>query len=161
MRATVPPIADNAAALNTREHGEQLIAHLQNVMHALYVMLEKEIELVRAGRLSEVAHLEPKKAELARIYATDAAVVKANSAFLKRELPVMFEKLRGWHVTFQTLLQTNLTVLATAHAVSEGIIRGVAGELARKVAPSTYGRSGRPEVPRTNQALPFAVSRSM
>ena len=33
------------------------------------------------------------------------------------------------HNTFRDLLQTNLTVLATAHAVSEGIIRGVSGEL--------------------------------
>jgi len=65
MRATVPAIADAAAALKTREHGEQLIAHLQHVMQALRAMLEKEIELVRAGRLSEVARMQPGKSELA------------------------------------------------------------------------------------------------
>ena len=43
--------------------------------------------------------------------------------------------MRERHTAFQALLQTNMTVLATAHAVSEGIIRGVSGELARKRAP--------------------------
>jgi hypothetical protein len=161
MRATVPAIADAAAALKTREHGEQLIAHLQHVMQALRAMLEKEIELVRAGRLSEVARMQPGKSELARIYTTDAAVVRANWAFLKREVPAMIARLREWHDAFQALVQVNLAVLATAHAVSEGIIRGVAGELARKAAPSTYGRSGRPNLPQANQAQPMALSRML
>jgi hypothetical protein len=161
MRATIQAQTGNAAALKTREHGEQLIAHLQHAMHALRDMLEKEIELVRAGRLSEVARLEPSKAELARIFTTDAAMVKANAAFLKRELPALFEKLASWHVAFQKVVQVNLTVLATAHAVSEGIIRGVASELARKAAPSTYGRSSRPGVHGSGQVQPLAVSRTL
>ena len=37
----------------------------------------------------------------------------------------------------------NLTVLATAHAVSESIMRGVSAELARKATPQAYGASGR------------------
>ena len=40
---------------------------------------------------------------------------------------------------FNALLQINLTVLATAHAVSEGLIRGAHAEVARKNAPQTYG----------------------
>ena len=63
---------------------------------------------------------------------------------------------------FRSLLQTNLTVLATAHAVSEGIIRGVSGELARKQAPSTYGANGRANQPsRRKASQPLAISRSL
>ena len=62
---------------------------------------------------------------------------------IARSLPGAYAALRERHGAFQALLQTNMTVLATAHAVSEGIIRGVSGELARKRAPSTYGPSGR------------------
>jgi hypothetical protein len=69
--------------------------------------------------------------------------------------------LRARHDRFQSLLQTNLTVLATAHAVSEGIIRGVSGELARKRTPSTYGASGRANAPNARAAQPMAVSRSL
>ena len=38
------------------------------------------------------------------------------------------------------MLQINLTVLATAHAVSEGIVRGVNTEMQRRNIPNTYTR---------------------
>ena len=63
------------------------------------------------------------------------------------------------HSEFRALIQTNLTVLATAHAVSEGIVRGVSGELARKASPQTYGESGRTTAPDPRSAPPLAVSR--
>ena len=59
------------------------------------------------------------------------------------------------------LLQMNLTVLATAHAVSEGIIRGVSGELARTRAPQTYGASGRANAPDPRASQPLALSRKL
>jgi hypothetical protein len=59
------------------------------------------------------------------------------------------------------LLQTNLTVLATAHAVSEGIIRGLSDQLARKSTPQTYGASGRTNLPSRGAGVPLAVSRSL
>jgi hypothetical protein len=74
-------------------------------------------------------------------------------------MPDQIEALRRRHDAFRTLLQINLTVLATAHAVSEGIVRGVSGEMARKSAPQTYGASGRPNLPRRAAAAPLAVSR--
>jgi len=43
--------------------------------------------------------------------------------------------------------------------VSEGIIRGVARELARKAAPKTYGMSGRTGVARVSMVQPVAISR--
>jgi hypothetical protein len=76
-------------------------------------------------------------------------------------LPAALDRLRNRHDAFQALLQTNLTVLATAHAVSEGIIRGVSGELARKLAPSTYGASGRANGPSAKTSQPLALSRRL
>jgi len=64
-----------------------------------------------------------------------------------RWIPDAFDRLNKRHNTFRDLLQTNLTVIATAHAVSEGIIRDVSGELSRKQAPSTYGANGRAQAP--------------
>ena len=64
--------------------------------------------------------------------------------------------MRERHAAFQTLLQKNLTVMATAHAVSEGIIRGVSGEIARKRAPSTYGATGRASAPAPSTSQPLA-----
>ena len=62
---------------------------------------------------------------------------------------------------FQAALQTNLTVIATAHAVSEGIIRGVSGELARQQTPSTYGAGGRATAPAAKTSQPLAISRTL
>ncbi len=56
-------------------------------------------------------------------------------------------------------LEAGLTVLATAHAVSEGIMRGVSDELSRKAAPSTYGATGRANAPGRSAAQPLAISR--
>jgi hypothetical protein len=78
-----------------------------------------------------------------------------------RWIPDAFDRLNKRHNTFRDLLHTNLTVLATAHAVSEGIIRGVSGELARKQAPSTYGANGRAHAPTAKATQPLALSRSL
>ena len=57
--------------------------------------------------------------------------------------PREIDALRQRHDVFHALLQINLTVLATAHAVSEGIMRGVSEEVnAQDRRRSTYGASG-------------------
>ena len=59
----------------------------------------------------------------------------------------------------QALLQINLTVLATAHAVSESIMRGVSQELARKATPQGYGASGKAAAPTVSGQQPLTLSR--
>jgi len=116
---------------------------------------------VRAGKLKQAATLESTKTELGRLYATDTAQVKANLATLSEHVPDLLAALRKQHETFTALLQTNLTVLATAHAVSEGLVRGAHAEVARKTAPQTYGQSGRATTPARNTATPISVSRTL
>ena len=76
-------------------------------------------------------------------------------------MPELLAALRKQHDTFNALLQINLTVLATAHAVAEGLIRGAHAEVARKNAPQTYGSSGRASAPPRNAATPVSVSRTL
>ncbi len=59
------------------------------------------------------------------------------------------------------MLQINLTVLATAHAVSEGIVRGVNTEIQRRNIPNTYTSAGRRAAPGPRHMTPLAVSRSL
>ena len=144
---TIESTATRPHRIETAADGERLIRHLADVLEALLGIVEEETELVRAGRISRAAKLETRKAELCGLYLGAAERLKANSAFLGANLPDKVDELRRRHDTFRALLQINLTVLATAHAVSEGIIRGVAGELTRKSAPQTYCPSGRPTAP--------------
>jgi hypothetical protein len=140
---------------------ERVIAGLNTIMDRLAETLEEETAHVRAGRLRDAAKLQEAKDELARCYAAESARVTAARALIAGSPPAALNHLRKRHEAFQTLLQTNLTVLATAHAVSEGIIRGVSGELARKRAPSTYGASGRANAPSTKASQPLALSRTL
>jgi hypothetical protein len=147
-----PPIASAA-------EGERVIRHMMDVMDALVASVEEETELVRAGRLAEAAEIEPSKAELSRMYIEDTARIRAAQIYLVQVAPKLVAELRQRHDLFRALLQINLTVLATAHAVSEGIMRGVSAELARKAMPQAYGASGHATVPSAAALQPLTVSR--
>jgi hypothetical protein len=145
----------------TDVHGaEKAIASLESVMDRLEQTVTEETARVRAGRLRQATELDEAKIEFARLYIRESDYVKAARNAIARLAPEALERLRRRHDAFQGLLRTNLTVLATAHAVSEGIIRGVSGELARKQAPSTYGASGRAQPPSTKTSPPLAISRT-
>lgn len=154
-------VAPSQRPLQNAAEGEQLIAHLVQVMDTLLGTVEEETALVRNGKLRAASALAQPKSDLAQLYIADVMRVRANQPFLANALPKVLESLKSRHDMFRALLQINLTVLATAHAVSEGIVRGVANEMAKKAAPSTYGASGRANVPNPRAAQPIAVSRSL
>ncbi len=132
---------------------------LCEVMDGLLALVEQETALVRAGKLGEAMPLQRKKTELSRQYMAAVTRLKASEAYLAASAPDLLAELRRKHDLFHALLQINLTVLATAHAVSEGIMRGVSDELSRKAAPQTYSASGRPNLPGPRAAQPLAISR--
>jgi len=153
-QTTTVPVASLAEA-------EQLAGHFDQVMESLLAVVEEETKLVRDGRLSDAAKLEQPKADLARHYLADAARLRTATALLRQSRPELLESVRRRHDLFRSLLQINLTVLATAHAVAEGLVRGVSSELARKAAPQTYGASGRAIAPPASATQPLAVSRQL
>ena len=148
------PVADSTEA-------QAVIGHLSDVMDALLGVVEEETKLVRLGKLTEVARLEPRKTNLARLYLADTARLQASQPYLAKAVPGVMGVLRERHNTFRAMLQINLTVLATAHAVAEGIIRGVSTAMNRNSAPQTYGATGRYTAPPARNALPLSVSRSL
>jgi hypothetical protein len=146
------PIANEAEA-------QQVIGHLSDVMDALLGLVEEETRLVRQGKLTEAARLVEKKTGLARLYLGDTARLQASERYLKQTVPGVLKILRQRHDTFRATLQINLTVLATAHAVAEAIIRGVSDQINRNAAPQTYGASGYRTAPPPRSAQPLALSR--
>jgi hypothetical protein len=150
--STPRPVTSPAEAL-------RLVSHLSDVMDALLGTIEEETELVRAGRLREAAQLEASKTDLSRMYLVDTARIRQSWSYLSDAAPEHLAALRQRHDLFQALLQINLTVLATAHAVSEGIMRGVSEELARRATPQAYGASGRATAPAASGMQPLTVSR--
>jgi hypothetical protein len=147
------------APVTTAAEAQALATSYVEVMDTLIGVLQQETDLVRLGKLAQAAKLAGPKAELTRLYIADTLQLRASRAQFANLAPDTFEALIRRHDKFRALLQINLTVLATAHAVSEDIVRGVSGELARKSSPQTYGANGRSNVPDPRAALPLTVSR--
>ena len=160
MNATNTVIPSPAPATSPAD-AALLMGRLMQAMDTLVAMIEEETALVRVGRLREAALIERNKGDFARSYVTDMSRLAASGAALAQVAPERAQAFRERHAQFHALLRTNMTVLATAHAVSEDLIRGVSGELARKAAPQTYGATGRPAAPGKSTIQPLAVSRSL
>ena len=154
-----PAPTPKPAPIANAGEAKRAIANLNKIMDRLVATVEEETEHLRAGKLRDAVELDEAKVELARAYAAESERVKSAKDIIAESLPEQLDALRRRHDAFQTLLKKNLTVLATAHAVAEGIVRGVSGELARKAAPSTYGASGRANAPSSKASQPLAVSR--
>jgi hypothetical protein len=148
------------AAISASE-ARKLAENLMEVMSALLGVIEHETELVRAGKLREAMALEPQKTELTRRYVAAVGQLKASQKPLAQSAPEFLTTLHRHHDTFHAMLQVNLTVLATAHAVSEGIVRGVNAEMQRRNIPNTYTAAGQRAAPGSRHITPFAVSRSL
>ena len=161
-KSATPKSADSvrspAPAASMQETG-MVVEHLLAVMDAMLGVVDEETALVRAGKLAAAARLMPSKHELSQLYITGTERLKASQPNLARTAPAVLAALRQRHDLFHAVLQMNLTVLATAHAVSEGIMRGVSDELTRKSAPAAYGATGRTMTPQARRAQPLALSR--
>ena len=156
-----PETISTPAPVATVAEAERLISRFTNILQALVEIVQQETDLVRAGGVNAATALETSKADLTRLYVAYTLRLRASSEQLRSLVPDLLSELRRRHDAFHALLQINLTVLATAHAVSEGIVRGVSGEMARKLAPQTYGASGRTVSPPHSTSAPLTMSREL
>jgi hypothetical protein len=139
----------------------KLAEELMDAMNALLALIERETELVRAGKVREAMSFEGKKQELSRNYVAAVSQLKANQPQLAKSAPELLSTLHRHHDAFRAMLQVNLTVLATAHAVSESVVRGVNAEIQKRNVPNTYTAAGRRAAPGPRHITPLAVSRSL
>ncbi|XIA64008.1 hypothetical protein ACFIOY_34380 [Bradyrhizobium sp. TZ2] len=160
-RSAPSPSPAPAKAISSPLEARKLAEELMDVMSGLLGIIERETELVRAGKIREAIRLEEQKGELSRRYMVAVGNFKNAQKYLQQISPELLTTLRHHHDTFRAMLQINLTVLATAHAVSEGIVRGVNTEIQRKNIPNTYTASGQRAAPGPRNITPLTVSRSL
>ncbi len=146
---------------STPAEARKLAENLVDAMSTLLGVIERETALVRAGKVREAMMLETQKSELSSRYVGAVAHLKASQKYLTQSAPELLTTLHRHHDTFRAMLQVNLTVLATAHAVSEGIVRGVNTEIQRRNIPNTYTAAGQRAQPGRANITPLAVSRSL
>ena len=146
--------------ITTQADAEGAIGELAQLIEKMSGIIEQETTLVRAGHLRRASALEQQKSQLAGQIYVASERLKANAKALK-SAPGRCAELVKMQDKFRALLQRNMVVLATAHAVSEGIMRRLSGDLARKAAPQVYGASGRAATPNPRHGKPLALSRSL
>jgi hypothetical protein len=148
------PIATSAEA-------ESAIGELAALIEKLTVLLAQETALVRAGDIRNATAMAPAKQDLTgRLFAAGERI-KANAKLLRAAAPARCAALQAVQDAFRAVVQKNMIVLATAHGVSEGIVRRLSGELARKASPQIYGASGRAAAPNPKHARPLAISKTL
>lgn len=148
------------APVATPSDARRLAEGLIDIMTSLLGIVEQETEMVRAGKVREAMQLEEQKSEASRRYMQSITQMKDSRDYLKQSAPDLLAALHRHHDVFRAMLQINLTVLATAHAVSEGIVRGVNGELQRRNMPQGYTAAGQRAMPTASRhATPLTLSR--
>ena len=133
----------------------QAIDDLAALIEQASGLVEQETALVHAGKCATPPRSSRPKRELAGQLFASGERLKANAKFLLQSAPARCAALARVQEAFRAVLQKNMIVLATAHAVSEGIMRRLSGDLARKASPQVYGASGRATAPQS-QARPAA-----
>lgn len=147
--------------ITTKAEAETALDDLSTLFANLSTLLQQETALVRTGKLRKAAEIEPAKKDLAGKVYTLGERLKANAKFILQAVPERCAALKGAQQDLHAVLQRNMAVLATAHSVSEGIVRRLSGELAKKAAPQVYGASGRTVAPSPKYGKPLAVSRTL
>lgn len=160
-RQQTPAAATVHSPIASTADARRLAEGLMEVMSSLLGIVERETELVRAGNIREAMTLESAKTAASRQYVDAMARLTNSRDYLRQSTPDLLSALQRHHDTFRAMLQVNLTVLATAHAVSEGIVRGVNGELQRRSMPNGYTAAGQRAAPSHRHATPLSVSRSL
>jgi hypothetical protein len=143
-----------------RDDAERLVASVLATMGDLEKVLAAETAHIRVGRIRDGLAEEARKSELASAYMRGLEAVKANAIALARFAPDALDKLKAAHAAFGRAVETNQTVLATARAVSESLMKGVAEEMNRLSRPQGYGPAG-PQAARPVKSEPLIISKSL
>jgi hypothetical protein len=147
--------------MTTPADAESALNELGTLIEKLSALLAEETALVRAGQIRNAAAMAPAKQDLTGRLLTAGERVKAHAKLLRAAAPARCAALQSVQDAFRTVVQKNMIVLATAHGVSEGIVRRLSGEMARKASPQVYGATGRATAPNPKHARPLAISKML
>lgn len=138
----------------------QLCERATDTLNELVEVLNEEITLLRAGRISEATELSARKGQLAQDYAQLARSVQQEAERIKQAAPDALSHLSQQHQRLATQIAENLRVLATARSVTQELIGEVAKSLDADLAPPTYSERGELTDNARRHNRGFSVNRS-
>ncbi|TDR93146.1 hypothetical protein [Enterovirga rhinocerotis] len=150
-----PQLGRERPSIGGPEEAERVLAAFAGTIAELESVLDAETEDLSSGRIRSALSREERKSDLAAGYLRGLELVRANAVALARFAPEAAGRLRHAHRGFRAALERNQAVIATARAVSEGLVKGVADEMARQSRPAGYGVS----TPQPATGSPLVYSR--
>src|SRR5260370_17936513 len=96
----------------TAGDARKLAEDLMDVMSALLGIIERETELVRAGKVAAAMALEPNKTDLSRRYVSAVEHLNASRPYLSQTAPELLTTLHRHRDVFPAILHTTLPMLA-------------------------------------------------
>ena len=152
------PVTQAAAIAKTpiasTEDAHRLVTAIEHIMDALDEILSEETDLLKDGKLDEALDLVEAKNQLSIQYMLLQKAIANNAALVRQMVPQDTEQLTRRHHMFQSTLQANLAVIATARQVSAELIGGINDQVQKGGKPQTYGQYGTmPETPVQNRGL--------
>lgn len=135
------------ATLATRADAEALIRRAVDTIAALETALETETRHLAAGRIGQGLAGDRAKADLTGAYLAAITAAKTNAVAAKRLAPDLLPHLGAAQAQLHATALRNQAVLATAKAVSEGLVRAMADEVAKQARPQSYGLPARHAAP--------------
>ena len=93
-----PPVSTPADA-------RKLADDMLDIMNALLTVIERETELVRAGKIREGMALESRNTELSRRYVDAIRQFKTSQVYMTQSTPDLLTALQRHHDTFRAMLQ--------------------------------------------------------
>jgi hypothetical protein len=152
LTSSASPSASSATAV---ERADQLLA----VATRLVALVRAEIEALKAHRLDGGSTDFAEKERLAHIWRLEVTQVRANPSVLAGATAAQKAALRDVSHELETALEGHTQALEARKAVTEGLVRAIADEVAAtRRAPSAYGRSGALQGARSDAASGIAVN---
>jgi hypothetical protein len=129
----------NQQSGETDERAEQLDAMTRRLVR----LIGEEAEAVQAHRLSAANAGWDEKERLVHAWRLEVARIKANPALLAGISSARKASLKGSARELENALESHAVALAASKAVTEGLVRSIAAEVAAvRSAPAGYGRTG-------------------
>src|SRR5215213_11946865 len=100
-----PAVPSAKPVASTPTEARKLAEDMVDVMSALLGVVERETELVRAGKVREAMRLEEQKTELTRRYVTAVETMRVAQKHLAQVAPELLATLKRHHDTFRAMLQ--------------------------------------------------------
>jgi cytidylate kinase len=126
-------------AIDSEAEVRAVVAEIVTLMVELRRAVGREIALVCSGRLVTAAQVARRKIDLAGAFVANVARARASRCYLEREAPELLDVLLRQHAQFRARLRLDLARLATARAVSDGILRSLSNELHRRETAHASG----------------------